>query len=75
MTYQFHELFERPSRNVRHLKRIARHAERRADEWAGRSEPWALSNMRLQQNLMSDALGQYYKLIRKYLEIRAQRKV
>lgn len=42
------------------LKRKADWAERKCDEAAASSAPWALGNLRLYQNLASKFWGEYY---------------
>lgn len=40
---------------------MAQWAERKADEAAASDAPWALANLRLYQNLMSQWLGEHYR--------------
>ena len=42
------------------LRRKAEWAERKCDEAAASSEPWALANLRLYQNYLSRFLTDYY---------------
>lgn len=40
---------------------MAQWAERKANEAAASDAPWALNNLRLYQNKMSEWLGEYYR--------------
>ena len=48
-------------RNSKTWLAMAQWAERKANEAAMSDEPWALNNLRLYQNLMSNYLGEYYR--------------
>jgi hypothetical protein len=43
---------------------MARWAERKADEAAASTAPWAMGNLRTYQGLMSQWLGEYHKACR-----------
>lgn len=43
---------------------MAQWAERKADEAASSDKPWAMANLRMYQNKMSEWLGEHYRALR-----------
>lgn len=71
-TYTFSRT-KSPAKDSKRLKRIANNAEKKAADEAEKGKPWSMSNVRMHQNMMADALKQRSEVIKDYLAKRKTR--